>query len=350
MTDKRCLSLSAKTCRLSSKLKGALCLAFIVAALAHSAEAAPKKLKSAPQPPGEFLLDAVIASVDEKPITLKELQARLSPPRPISIDQLRQDAEAQQALETLVQERLLEAEASVKKLTVTDLEVDEYINEVAQRNALSRKDFETVLAKEGKSITWYKQQVKNEIYKTKIASNIAKGGVSVSDQEIDEYLETVTSSGSGDATLKLRVITIAPAGRSAEDVATRVRSIEEGLAAGKRFEDLARQFSDDPHKVEGGLLGTVAAKDLSDQIADAVMTLEAGKYTKPVVNERGATQFFFVEERFGGASEGDDDEEKSEESKREDARKAIQRRKTDEKLSSYFGSEIQKNHTVEKKF
>ena len=300
--------------------------------------------------PTEILLDGVIASVDEKPITLKELQARLSPPRSLSLSQINSDQEAQQALEVLIQERTLEAEASLKKLTVTDFEVEEYINEVATRNSLSRQDFEGVLAREGKNINWYKHTVKNEIYKSKLASSIAKGGISVSDQEIDEYLETNPSFKGEGASLKLRMITIAASERSADAVANRVNAVESALTTGKKFEDVAREFSDDPYKMEGGLLGVLAEADLSPEIASAVLSIEAGKYSKPVVNEGTSTQLFFVEERYGAKGQSDSDEEGDAQARREEARKAIQKRKTEEKLAAYFGVELQKNHTVDKKF
>ncbi len=304
------------------------------------------------QPPSEMVIDAVVASVDEKPVTLSEVQSRLPIPRKISLKEISTDQEAQQTLETIIFERILETEATVKRASVEDSEIEEYINEVAGRNSLSRPDFESVLKREGKSVEWYKRQVRNEILKTKLASSIAKGGVSVTEQEIDEYLSTSPSFSNEGASVKLRSITVSHVGRPAEEVTSRVQAVEKALAEGKSFEAVAQEFSDDPHKVEGGLLGVVAEKDLSSHIFDAILSLETGKYSKAVVTE-GSTQIFFVEERYGSSGDDKDDEDDSEEqqkARREEARKTIQKRKTEEKLSSYFGVELQKNHTVDKKF
>lgn len=320
----------------------------------HSALADPKDTPA--QPHNEVVIDAVVASVDEKPITLSEVQSRLPVTRKISLKELSSDQEAQQTLETIIFERILDAEATIKRASVEDSEIEEYINEVAGRNSLSRPDFESVLKREGKSLEWYKRQVRSEILKTKLASSIAKGGVSVTEQEIDEYVNTSPSFSSEGASVKLRSITVSHAGRPQEEVTTRVQAVEKALADGKSFEKVAQEFSDDPHKVEGGLLGVVAEKDLNSHIFDAILALETGKYSKPVVTE-GATQFFFVEERFGSgnaerddAGGSEDDSEAQQKARREEARKTIQKRKTEEKLSSYFGVELQKNHTVDKKF
>jgi peptidyl-prolyl cis-trans isomerase SurA len=264
------------------------------------------------------------------------------------VKEISTDQEAQQTLQAIISERILEAEATTKRASVDDTEIEEYINEVAGRNSLSRPDFENVLKREGKSLEWYKRQVRSEILKTKLASSITKGGVSVTEQEIDEYLSTSPSFSSEGASVKLRSITVSHAGRPAEEVTSRVQAVEKALTDGRSFESVAQEFSDDPRKVEGGLLGVVAEKDLSSHILDAILSLETGKYSKAVVTEE-ATQFFFVEERYGARGDADDSEAQ-EKARREEARKTIQKRKTEEKLSSYFGVELQKNHTVDKKF
>jgi peptidyl-prolyl cis-trans isomerase SurA len=299
---------------------------------------------------GPIVIDAVIASVDEKPITLKELQSRLSPPRSLSLAELSNDHEAQQTLDLMISERVLEAEATLKRVSVVEADVEEYINEVAARNSLSRADFEKVLQREGKSLEWYKRQVKSEILKSKLASTISRGGVSVSEQEIDDFLSSSPSFKSEGASLKLRVISIPSLGKSAEELGEQVKTVESALASGESFEEVAKKYSQGANAAEGGLLGVVAEKDLSSHIFDAILSVEPGHHSKPVTTET-ETQIFFVEERFA-AKDSDDEEvdEKVEEARRDEARKAIQRRKTEERLSSYFGIELNKNHTVDKKF
>lgn len=324
--------------------------AILIAALALTSQAFAAPSNPPKATDSDIIIDAVVASVDEKPITLNEVRSRLTTPRKISVKELSADHEAQETLETIIGERVLEAEAAAKRISIDESEIEDYINEVAARNSLSRSDFEGVLKKEGKSIDWYKRQVRSEITKTKIASTITKGGMSVSDQEIDEYLSSSHSLSGEGASIKLRVITIYKTGRSQEEIDAKIKLVEEALDAGKSFESVAKEFSDNTNKDDGGLLGTVAEKDLSSNIFDAVLSVETGKYSKPVVTDNDV-QFFFVEERFAAKDEDEDeDDEEHQKARREEARKVIQDRKTKEKLSSYFGLEIQKNHTIDKKF
>lgn len=329
----------------------------VVATTTHSFEvsAAPQNTPSLQTP--EILLDGVVASVDEKPITLSEVQARLTPSLKISLAELSTNQDAQQALDSIILERILEAESTAKRISADDAEIEEYINEVAARNSLSRTDFEAVLNREGKTLTWYKHQVKNEILKTKLASSFTKGGVSVTEQEIDEYLATSPSFSAEGASVKIRLISISHAGRTPEEIQAKIQQAEQALSTGSSFSTTAQMFSDAANKADGGLLGVIAEKDLGSHISDAILSLEAGKFSKPVVTG-DSTQIFFVEERFGArpsdndesSSRDQDEDESQQKARREEARKTIQKRKTEEKLASYFGVELYKNHVVDKKF
>jgi peptidyl-prolyl cis-trans isomerase SurA len=315
-----------------------------------SAHAGPQKSPIVPKQQSEVVLDAVIASVDEKPITLSELSSRMTPPRKLALSEVAVDSEAQKTLDALTFERILEAEAALKRVTVEEMEVEEYTNEVARRNALSRPDFEALLAKEGKSIDWYKHQVKSDILKTKLAGNISRGGISVSETEIDEYLTHNPVVKTAGASVKLRVLSISTVGRSTDEVTAKIQEVEGALAAGEDFGEVAKRLSDGANKEDGGSLGIIAQADLSSDVATALNGVEAGSHTKPV-STGDALQIFFVEERFGSDDSADTEPDENEEkARREEARKAIQKQKTDEKLSAYFSTEIYKNHPVDKKF
>jgi peptidyl-prolyl cis-trans isomerase SurA len=331
-------------------LRSTLSLCITFAFSCGTAEAKPSKAATPVPQTGEIVLDAVIASVDEKPITLSELSARLTPPRKLALKELSGDQEAQKVLDALTFERILEAEAALKRITVAEEEVEEYANEVARRNSLSRPEFEAVLAKEGKSIDWYKHQVRTDILKSKLAGGISRGGISVSESELDEYISTNPMPKISGPSVKLRVISISTSGRSSEEVAAKSQEVEAALTKGEDFGDVAKRLSEGANNEDGGLLGIIADTELSSEVADAIKSVEVGSHSK-AVQSSDAVQIFFVEERF--EPEDDDDDEPSEAEQnahREEARKAIQRRKTEEKLSAYFSTEIYKNHPVDKKF
>lgn len=312
-----------------------------VAAPSKKAESRAKKTESAPH---EIVIDAIVASVDDKPITLSDLNARLSP-RKLSMVEAGKDAEALKVLDQLILEKLMEEEAKAKRLNVADSDVDDYIREVAQRNNLSMSDFEAALAKEGRSMASYKQQVKLDILKAKLTSSVVRGGVSTTDAEVDEYIAQHPELKNAGKNLKLHHIVISKEGRAPEDVRVKLAQAQAALDGGENFMQVAQRFSDTAGSTEGSFLGVIPLSDLSPGIAEAVSPLRAGQHSAPMETPNDI-QIFFVEERLGTETEAPEiDEEKL----RDEVRQILQKQKTKDRLAAYFANELYKNHAVDKR-
>lgn len=297
--------------------------------------------------PIEEMLEAVVATVDEVPITLTDVIRRLPSPRKMSLSEASRDTEFKQVLDAVVLEKLIEAEAKAKKVDTSDAEIEEYVNEVAQRNNLDRAAFESALQTEGKSMSEYKKQVRIEILKSKLISSSVRAGVSVSDAEIDKYLKENPESEILGATIKLRQVLIRTEGRSEEEAKQKVEEAKEKIESGEDFADVARALSDAPDAGEGGLIGTVAEKDLSSEIFDAVFSLDVGEISG-IVKTPAGLHIFKVEDKTSGVSEDDDDETKLA-TRREAARKVVMDRKSQDKMSSFFVHDLYESHSVDKK-
>jgi peptidyl-prolyl cis-trans isomerase SurA len=307
--------------------------------------AAPKKKKQEPAAivHGEVVIDAVVASVDDKPITLSDLCGRLLPPRKLTLSEAAKDTEAQKALDQMILEKLLDEEAKAKKVSVNDLEIEDYINEVAQRNGMTRGQFNEALAKEGKHLTTYKREVNIEILKAKIVSSITRGGVSTTETEVDEYISEHPELRPTSASVKLQRLAVSKEGRSPEEVAAKMTEIETALGKGDPFPIVAARLSDIGQNPEATSLGVIAESDLTTDISEAIKDLKDGEHSKPVESE-SEVQIFLVERRFSGEDEDDD-----EEVLRAEVRQIIQKQKTQHRLTAYFGDEIYKNHAVDKR-
>lgn len=293
----------------------------------------------------EIVIDGVVASVDDKPITLSDLTARLSPHRKLSMEDASKDTEALKVLDQLIVEKLLEEEGKTKRLSVADSEVDDYIREVEQRNGLTPDQFNAALSKEGHTRTSYRNQVKFDILKAKLASSITRGGVSTTEHEIDEYIASHPEVKHSGATIKLRHISISKTGRTSEEVTAKVSEATSALDGGESFTSVAERLADNAGSPDGTLLGVVAQQDLSADMAQVVAPLGEGEHSKPVESENDV-QIFLVERRF---EEEDDDSEEKEEALRQEVRQILQKQKTKDRLSSYFIEDLYKNHAVDKR-
>jgi peptidyl-prolyl cis-trans isomerase SurA len=312
----------------------------------HTPEGTPKKgEKKAEATSQELIIDAIVAAVDDKPITLSDLNARLAPRR-VTLSEAKKTPEASLILDQIILEKLLEEEAKVKRVTIGESEVDEYMREVMQRNGLSQDDFQAALAKEGRSVATYKQQIKIDILKAKLGSSLARGGTSVSDSELNEYIANHPELKNGGRDIKLHHLVISKEGRSIEDVKARLMQVSTALEGGESFPEVAKKLSDTASSGEGSLIGVIPLKDLSPAIAEAVAPLHAGQHTPPLETPADI-QLFFVEERLG--SEDESPSEVDEEKLHNEVRQILQKQKTKERLDAFFKNDLYKKHAVDKR-
>ncbi|NMC62815.1 MAG: hypothetical protein GYA55_06560 [SAR324 cluster bacterium] len=289
----------------------------------------------------EIFIDAVVASVDGQPITLHDLCARLKPPRNLTLAQAATDSEARMLLDRIILEKLILAEGAAKKMQVSDSDIESYLDEIAARNKMSREDFQNALTKEGLTLEKYKEDVKLEIMKSRLASTFIRGSVSVTDEEVEKYLDERIGKAKGSTQLELRQIVISSNGRSRSEAKNIATEVKTALENGENFAELAKKFSESPDRNEGGSLGVVEEKDLNAEIFDIVFPLKEGQISD-IVEIGESFRIFKVEKRFGGT-------DKRDERLMNEARSEIQKKKMEDKFQTYFMDDLYKQHSVDKK-
>ncbi|MCB0352767.1 MAG: peptidylprolyl isomerase [Bdellovibrionales bacterium] len=289
-------------------------------------------------------VDGVLASVNGEPITLTDVFERLPGTHPQSLQEAIRDPGVRTALDAIILEKLVQAEATSRRIGVSQAEVDAYVDEVARRNQLSKKGFEEALQREGRSLQEYRRQIESDILRSKLASSFLKNGVGVTEKEIDEYLEQSSDFSKEGAKLKLRQIMVSTGGRTEEEAKERIEKLESKLESdNSNFASIAEEGSDGSESSQGGLLGVLAEKDLNSAIFDAVFALEAGQRSKVVRTPLGY-HIFFVEERFVDGESAERSEEV-----RNEVRKILEDRKLESRMRSFFEHEIFELNAVDKK-
>lgn len=292
--------------------------------------------------PTEFVIDSVVASVNDQPITLSDVMRRLGGRKSLTLQEITTDVAAQRAVDALVFERLIEAEAAARKMTASDAEVDRYVGEIANRNNLSIEAFKAALAEEKRDFAEYRRQIKTDILRSRITGSLMQAGVAVTEREVEQFLAEHPEFARAGAKLKLRQIVLSPSSRSEAAAREILQNAKTRIQGGEDFRAVAAEVSEGIDRTEGGLLGVVAEKDLSPEIFDAVFSLKSGEVSEITRTAQG-WHLFWVDERF---SESD-----TEESTRllEDVRKTLKEQKARQKVESYFTTELYKAHSVDRK-
>jgi peptidyl-prolyl cis-trans isomerase SurA len=308
----------------------------------------------------ERLIDSVIATVDDKPITLLELGKRLSPVRQVTIKDLQADDAVKKALDGLILEKLLVAEAERKNIRISDEDITRYVEEVKQRNQLSDSAFEDALRKENQTLATYKDRVKSEILKSRVATASIKSTAAVTDEEVTQFIKQKLSGESIHASgqkVHLRRILLSSSKYSAEDARKKSEDIKLEILDGSEFAEIAKSVSDATDAINGGDLGIVPSNDLSPEIIDAVKPLKANELSHLVTTPDGFEIFQLIERIDSSESDSSDEDEelkKKVEAVPDDIRAQIKQKleaeKMEKKMISFIDIELPKLHTIEKKF
>jgi peptidyl-prolyl cis-trans isomerase SurA len=284
-------------------------------------------------------LNAVVASVNGRAITLKDVQKKGGLSAQPSLKDISGDTRLTKLVDQLILENILEDEAKERQISINEKDIERYISEIASQNNMDLAAFKTALEDEKISYTDYRNQVRAELLKGKIANSMFREGTAVSDQEINKYIEEHPELAQGGDKVKLRHLVINKEGKSSEEIDSLVEKIETALDAGDDFEDVVKEFSDSPDKSDGGLIGVLTISDLSAEIQEAIKSVDSDESSEKVDSAQ-MVQFFYVEERIGGDSKA---------TVSDDVKKMLENEKMKSKLTQYFSADIFKKHSVQKK-
>ena len=253
--------------------------------------AQPGDVRMRPMTVDESVTDRVIAVVNNDAITLGELQETIVAYR----HEARQrggasDEElARQLLPRLIDNRLQLQEADREKITVEDAEVNEELAERVKTTygAKSIEEFERLIKEQGVNMDAIKKRLRDSLRVQKVVRRKVALRVSVTDQEIVQYLEENRTKLETGLSYHARHILVVPEEGAADDAAWEAARIKAELLftqlteGGADFASMARQHSKDASARDGGDLGTLKRGELSQDIETEILALTPGAVSKP---------------------------------------------------------------------
>jgi len=246
-----------------------------------------------PPEPSTPALDRVVASVDGEPITMREVKDFAAQRgQPIETDDFASSDAAKVVVKELIGEKLLEQEVKKYDDKVDDAQIDKYIQQLRQDKHMSDVEFRAQLQASGISYDDLRKRARLDIEKAMMIDQEVRAKVDVPDADIKAFYDahkedfTITKER-----LKLAQILIElPSNPTAAQVSAAQKKadmIRARAAKGDDFGDLARVYSDDESKSNGGELGWFAPSDVMDQILTAVKPLKPGEISAPIRTSHG---------------------------------------------------------------
>ena len=252
--------------------------------------ALPGDVRVRPTAVDDSIADRVIAVVNNDAITLGELQETIVAYR----HEARQrsgpsdDELAKQLLPRLIDNRLQLQEADREKVVVEDLEVNEELAERVKTTygAKSLDEFERLLKDQGVTIDSVKKRLRDSLRVQKVVRRKVALRVSVTDQEIVQYLEENRAKLETGLSYHARHILLVPEEAAPDDAAweaARIKAdlIRQQVVEGADFAAMAQKHSKDASAKDGGDLGTLKRGELSQEVEAEILALEPGRVSKP---------------------------------------------------------------------
>jgi peptidyl-prolyl cis-trans isomerase SurA len=189
----------------------------------------------------------------------------------------------QQMLERMITERALLQYAADSGIRISAQQLDRSLARIAADNNMDLPAFRTALAKEGEHWSAFREQVRTEMTLSRMREREVDAKVSVSDAEIDLYLQNQGKANEPQEEYAINHILVAvPEAASPEVIAERRAKAEKALTelqAGRAFLAVSAAYSDAPNAIDGGSLGWRKAGQLPTLFLDAIKPLQKGAIT-----------------------------------------------------------------------
>ena len=196
-----------------------------------------------------------------------------------------------QVLEQLILESLQQQVAKKQGIRVSDQELNQAMQRVAQQNNLSLPQFREAVIAQGGSYAEVRDQIRRELLLQRVQETNVNRRISVTDLEVQNYLNSELARGNDNSELLLSNILVAlPSPASPQQIQAaqaRAQELVSQLQQGANFADLAVSSSDAPNALSGGDLGWRKLAELPTNIAMAANKLENGEFTQPIRTPSG---------------------------------------------------------------
>ena len=211
-----------------------------------------------------------------------------------------------QALEALIEDRVLVTYARENGPRVDEAELDRVVANVAAQNKLTMDQLRERLKQDGTDYKSFRENLRDQMMTERVREREVQGRIKVTDSEIDAYLDKKRAALEQGGQVNLaQVLVTVPDGAAESVVAERRARAEAALArikGGEDFAKVAREVSEDGNKARGGEIGLRPVDRLPDIFVSATQGLKSGEVAPELLRSGAGFHILKVVERQGADS------------------------------------------------
>lgn len=237
-------------------------------------------------------IDRIVALVEDDVILKSELDQ--------AIDNIQRQVQArgeslpprnvieEQMLERLIMTRLEVLRAEATGIRVSDADVDQALNEVAQQNNLSLSQLRSALEAEGMAFEAFREEIRNEMLTSRLRQRIVESMDEISPTEVDIML--ASDQVGGEEYLLSQIVFSVPESADpdeAEEARRRAEEVLDRIEGGMEFSAAAISYSQGPGALEGGDVGWRNLRAMPQMFAEAIEDLSPGEVSEIIRTPAG---------------------------------------------------------------
>jgi len=248
---------------------------------------------------GAEIVDRIAAVVNDEVVTLREVRRAASPALAAlsgignaTLVRQEQDRAIKEALDELIGQILLMQSAEELKVSATNEEVTEYIEQVKRQYGWDDAAMAEALQREGTSVEEFRKDVRRRLTTSRLVQIKLGSTIRVSDVEVDEAMKREYSTLATEKELTARhILLLVPEGADpAQEEQVRKRAqdlLQQARAPDADFAELARKHSEGPGGSKGGEIGSFTRGILDPAFEKAAFAAEVGEVVGPVRTRYG---------------------------------------------------------------
>ena len=238
-----------------------------------------------------ILVDRIVAVVNNEIITLYDLNQKFTPYAE-KIKALGYAAEKERetlfkvrsdVLNQLIDQKLSNQQIDKYKLTATEKEIDNALENMKAARHYTDEDIRAGLAQQGLTMEDLRKEIKDQLLRRKLVNLEVRSKIVVTDENIKSYFESHPEKYTGEKKYQLWNIFVNLSSTASDDekrtAFNKMQVVLNKLKQGNNFEALVSDDAFTSLQVKGGELGLFLIKELSPQLQSVVKDMKAGEFS-----------------------------------------------------------------------
>jgi peptidyl-prolyl cis-trans isomerase SurA len=253
-----------------------------------------------------LIIDRIVAVVNDEIITLFDLNQILKPyEKNLRAQDYSPEDERQklfklrsEILNNMIDQKLADQQIKKYKIEASEQEINMTIERIKESRSLTDEDLRAKLAEEGITLEEFRENLKQQLLRSKLVNREIKSKIAITDEEIEKYYNDHIEKYVVETKYHLWTIFIRfswTADESERQMAfEKMQTVLNQLKQGRSFESLANETPDSPKSPEAADLGLYRLDELSPQLQNIVKEMKEGQHSS-ILNTTQGYQILYVQ-------------------------------------------------------